>query len=74
MTTIIITVGHLNGRGAVPHCFYKHRVPAIFQRHGSRFLSDLSDCKNVISIDANRVDAVSNAAARNTIATILFQR
>lgn len=50
-------------RDAIAHCFYKHRLPAIFQRHASRFLSDLSDRENVIFIDANCVDAVFNAIA-----------
>ena len=60
-------------RDAVAHRFDEDGLAAVFQRHASRFLGDFADGEDVVAVHADRIDAVSDAAARDAVAAVLFQ-
>lgn len=60
-------------RDAVAHRFDQDRFPAVLQRHRPRFPGGFADGEDVVAVDADGVDAVSDPAARDAVAPVLFQ-
>jgi hypothetical protein len=60
-------------RDTIGHGFDKHRLATVLQCHFSCFLCGLSDRPNVVSVNSNGVNSISNSSACNAISSILIE-
>lgn len=60
-------------RDAVAHSFNEDGPSAIFQGHSTGFFGHFADGEDVVSVDADCVDAVSDSSAGDAVASILFE-
>ena len=58
---------------AIAHRFDEDRFAAVLERHSACFFCGFSDGEDVVAVNADSVDAVTDSSACDAVATILLQ-
>ena len=59
-------------RDAIAHRFDEDGFAAVFERHPAGFPGDFAHREDVVAVDADGVDAVTDAAAGDAVAAVLL--
>ena len=58
---------------AVAHCFDQDRLAAVLEGHFARFFGDFAHGEDVVAVHADRINAIADSTAGNTVAAVLLE-